>query len=87
MRRTLVILLLGSLLASCGDSGSKLERFSERNKVGDSSDYWLEIDNAFGDWERVALIFAYYDDEEGCSDIASALSKEYGRSYRCSKAN
>ena len=85
--RTALLLVLPFLIIGCDDSGvqnqTKLERFVERNQIGRSQDAWLELHNSVGEWERVGLITGYFDDAEGCQDIADLLEREFGRQYRC----
>ena len=90
-----VILLVAALsiaLSGCGGSYERqiktLEAVIRWIQVGNSNDYWLEMKNALGQWERVALVFGYWDDYEGCKDIIRLLGKEnYAREYRCVPAN
>lgn len=55
-------------------------------------DYWLELKNMIGDWERTALITGYLDDYEACQEILQALNEWneknafLGREYRCTPA-
>ncbi len=90
-RKSAVTLALLLFSAACGDNLASqqktLDQFAKRNQVGNSADYWLELQNAFGEWERVALVTGYYDDYSGCMDIARSLQSEFGRQYRCTPAN
>ncbi len=53
-------------------------------KVGEGPDCWLEIKNAFGEWEKIALIFGYMDDFEACEEFAKLARGEFkSREYRC----
>ncbi len=44
---------------------------------------YLETVNLMGEWERLALVYGYWDDYEGCTEIANALGERYTREYRC----
>ncbi len=92
--RLALIVSLGTcmtLLSSCEDETvdglQKFERYVERNRIGRGANYWLEMHNYFGEWEKVALVMGYFDDEEGCTDIAAILHDRYDRIYRCVEAN
>lgn len=80
-----------SVLSACSDNlaaqQNKLDQFVARHQVGSSNDFWLELFNVAGEWERVALVTGYFDDYSGCMDIARSLTNEFGRQYRCSPAN
>jgi len=39
-----------------------------------SSPQWLEVRNVFGDWDRVAVIFGYGNNEDACYDWLAALN-------------
>jgi hypothetical protein len=86
-----LLVIAGTLLVSCekGTAGevAALTKHVQRNQVGDGPNYWLELHNMSGDWEKVALVIGYYDDYEGCQDIASSLHERFGRDYRCSPSN
>ena len=89
--RSLLGIVSLALLAGCSDDldaqQRTLDRFADRNQIGSSEDYWLEMLNLAGEWERVALVYGYYDDFSGCSDIARLLMSDYDRVYRCIPAN
>ncbi|MEX2166441.1 MAG: hypothetical protein WD852_05395 [Methyloceanibacter sp.] len=79
-------------LSGCGEAYDRqiktLETVIQWIQVGNSNDYWLEMKNALNQWERVALVFGYWDDYEGCKDIIRLLGEEnYAREYRCVPAN
>lgn len=82
------------LLAACGGYDAKvrgLEKYVGSHRIGNepgkSPDQWLELKNLAGDWEKVALIFAYSDDYEGCTEIAKQLNAAWNREHRCIPAN
>lgn len=89
--RLLSVLALFGMLAACDGSldaqQNRLDNFVASHQIGAANDYWLEMFNLAGEWERVALIYGYFDDYSGCYDIANALMKEYSRQYRCTPAN
>jgi hypothetical protein len=67
---------------------NKLSDFIDKNQVGEGQDFFLELKNAFDDWEKVILIFGYWDDWEVCAELAGILSARYPlRTYRCIPAN
>ncbi len=40
--------------------------------------------NSFGGWSRVAVVYGYVDDYDGCRQMAEALKKKfYASEYRC----
>ena len=98
MKRILTALALTVALASSAWSDEHLtgeyaaqvrllENLMKKNTVGSSKDFWLEKDTAWG-WEKVALIFGYGDDYDGCFDIKQTLETKWaGAVYRCVKAN
>jgi len=52
-----------------------------------SGGYWLELRNVFGEWEKVILVFGYFDpgNEDECLELRDFLSsRNPGRLYRCS---
>jgi len=65
-----LILLLAGCSDSLEDQAARYDKFVKANKYGYSRDQWLMKHNAFGDWEKVALVFGFMDDEEFCEDIA-----------------
>ncbi|MCA8899059.1 MAG: hypothetical protein R3C00_09350 [Hyphomonas sp.] len=91
MKTPAVVLLLAAILTlaatSCHKSidaeAAALGRYAKHHQVGSSPDVWLELNNVSGEWEKVALVMGYYDDREGCEDIARTLEQEFGRKYRC----
>jgi hypothetical protein len=70
--RTPILIFLILLLTGCGNS----------EKV------YLEKNNMFGEWERVGILFGFYDNYEGCNEINKALTEKYpGNIYRCTSNN
>lgn len=91
-RKTLFGCVLCLILAGCSDSledqHANLENFVKSHKIGSSSDMWLMKHNAFGDWEKVTLIFGFMDDGEFCEDIAQLYMGKYPLDkFRCAPAN
>lgn len=91
MRKWVLLFLTAFSLSSCSNYDSqvsRLETFVAWNKLGSSQDVWLIVRNAFGESEKVALIFGFMDDYEFCSEVAEMYGKRYpARRYMCSYAN
>ncbi|WP_417263797.1 hypothetical protein [Celeribacter sp.] len=52
--------------------------------------YWLEMQNAFGEWEKMMLIFGYADpgDLATCEAVTTfAQEANPNRAYRCNPVN
>lgn len=86
------LLAPGVVLVGCKDSledqVATWEKFVSKNRYWSDADVWLMKHNAFGDWERVALIFGFTDDRSFCDDVAALYMKKYPADrYRCDKAN
>lgn len=82
-----VVVLVGCK-DSLEDQVAAWEKFVSKNRYGSDADVWLVKHNAFGDWERVALIFGFTDDRSFCDDVATLHMKKYPADrYRCDKAN
>jgi hypothetical protein len=84
------------LAAACGssspmDSHNALVSQVQRTRIGSDADYWIEIRNMVGEWERVGLIFGYVGgngDHEECEKALDGLRRTNpGREYRCTPAN
>jgi hypothetical protein len=80
-------------LSGCGDSYdtkvSTLSTLLQWMQIGKSRDQWLEKKNFIsGEWEKVALMFGYWDDNSACTEIVGALGESYPQwQYRCVPAN
>lgn len=86
-----VILACAALLAGCKDDhASQQEKLTNHLKgrpIGNSQDYWLMQKSKIG-FDRVALVFGYYSDLEGCTELAEALNvKSQKALYSCQPAN
>ena len=69
------------------DNLKRWEHFIESNQWGNSSDFWLEKKTSFG-WEKVILIFGYWDDYDACDDVKRTLEVKYSAAqFRCVPAN
>jgi hypothetical protein len=92
-RAILLVAVLAFTLSACEETDSEmksLEAVIQSVRIGASpgSDQWMEFKNSAGEWERVALVFGYWDDYEGCKDIIDIVGKvNYARQYRCVPAN
>ena len=81
-------------LSGCDDAPTRnedqgiLSTAIKLNQVGNSTDLWLEKSSSFGGWDRVALVFGYWDDYEGCTEIVEELTRRNPLArYRCTPAN
>lgn len=73
---------------SLEESTSRLENFVGSNKVGYGQDVWMIKQNAFGQYEKVGLVFGYVDDMEFCSEVATMYNSRYPRArMTCMFAN
>jgi len=87
-----ITLALTLILAACNDDritghDALLQQVGEA-RVGIGADYWIEMKNISGEWERTGLIFGYADDYGECMNaIAGLKSINYAREYRCTQAN
>ena len=53
-----------------------------------SENVYLEKSSLLGKWERVAIMFGYYDNYDACMEINKALTEKYpGNVYRCTPNN
>jgi len=80
MRRAMLFLLFAAAmgLSACSDEADSL-----------SNGQWLEQYAAYrNEWDRVARIFGFHDDLEGCEMIVNALAVTQPKArYRCVGAN
>jgi len=52
--------------------------------------YWFEIKNAFGEWEKLMLVFGYYGpgDEMACKKLLHVFSIDLPNTdFRCNSVN
>lgn len=92
-------LVFAILLAACSEgpldlgerTSETFESYIKQKPVGEGGDYWIEIRNALGQWERVGLMFGYFTTEGArieCENAIVGLKKvNYDREYRCEPAN
>ena len=65
-----------------------LEHYVAGHQVGEDTDYWIEMTNMSGAWERVGLIFGYMGDYDECLKAIDGLARANpARTYRCAPAN
>ncbi|MBO6604118.1 MAG: hypothetical protein JJ938_10730 [Roseicyclus sp.] len=92
MKDRFCLLVFGLLAISspsaADDYGEAYNEFIEfvRDNPATAGGSWLEISNALGEWEKVVLIFGYFDpgDQVVCEEIrALAASENPERRYRC----
>lgn len=91
-RLTACAIIVAILLAGCSDSlqdqMARLEKFVNAHQYGSSKDVWLIKKNAFGDFEKVALVFGFMSDREFCEEVADLYMKKYpADKYICFPAN
>ena len=55
--------ILGAVMISLSGFGA----------FGSSAVYWLEQRSLSAEWNRVARVFGYSDNESGCLDLAAAM--------------
>lgn len=66
--KTIILIFSILLLTSCSSS----------------ENVYLEKSSLLGKWERVAIMFGYYDNYDACMEINKALTEKYpGNVYRC----
>lgn len=92
MRLRAAVLLLAALSGCRNDGGvpgdAELKDHVRAHRVGSNPDQWIEMLNAFGEWERTGLIFGYADDYGECAKAIAGLHEANpGREYRCTPAN
>lgn len=85
------------LLGSCypfsknETSTQDFENYVSSKRIGTAPDYWLAIKNRYGEWEKVAIFYGYFFDEDtriSCEKAMQGLSESYSdREYKCEKAN
>lgn len=81
-------LCLGACAPSIEEQQAALDRFNRGNQFGSAPDYYLVKRNILGDWERTALIYGYWDDEEFCLEVAEMYERKYpSDEYTCIPAN
>lgn len=92
MKFAAITLALPLILAACNDDRvtghDTLFQQVSAARIGNGADYWIEMKNISGEWERTGLIFGYTDDYGECMNaIAGLKSVNYAREYRCTQAN
>jgi hypothetical protein len=89
-----LIVSLALACSGCSNSNnyeSQSEAFVahvDGHKMGRDTDYWVEMLNMSGEWEKTILVFGYTDDFAECQTVAAGLKKvNFAREYRCKPAN
>jgi hypothetical protein len=91
-----MLILTLMMLPSCSlfsdeTSTEDFENYVSSKRIGAGPDYWLAIKNRYGQWERVAVFYGYFFDEDtkiSCEKSMMGLSETYSdREYRCERAN
>ena len=92
--RASLFLIAALLCGACSKSeaykpaSSNLEEFVRSATIGEDADYWIEMKNLSGEWEKTGLIFGYYGDQEECRKAIGGLkAANDAREYRCEQAN
>jgi len=86
----LSVIAISMVLSACDDADHKMLEFTAKwNRVGRSADHWLEQYSRSGDaWDRIALVFGFSDDYDGCTELADGLAQRFPQArYRCVPAN
>jgi hypothetical protein len=87
----LVISAASIMLAGCDYETDLniLQTFITWNQIGYSADQWLEqYAPSRSEWDKLALVFGYGDDYEGCIDLLNGMAQRFPRArYRCVPAN
>ncbi|MEP1934944.1 MAG: hypothetical protein ABJJ37_27030 [Roseibium sp.] len=92
IRALVLFIALNALPSLADDYDEDLMTFSRTVQTNDltKNGYWLETKNAFGDWEKLILIFGYFDpgDKANCEKVRQ-LYATGGMSdrYRCIPVN
>jgi len=93
-QRLICLVSIPLLLSACEQSrgydqayDDLIEAFQE-NKLGSSTDHWIEMKNIMGEWEKTGIIFGYGDDFEQCQNAIEGLKivsfpRKYPREFRC----
>lgn len=95
MRSSYALLALIALMCSgCSKTNSYEDQSKafiahvDEHKMGVDTDYWVEMLNMSGEWEKTVLVFGYTDDFAECQTVAAGLKKvNFAREYRCKPAN
>ncbi len=73
--------LASGMIVGCSDSYddqlARLTKFVKANRIGSSADVWLVKRNAFGQQERIGLIFGMASDIDFCNDIAASMNAKF----------
>ena len=76
VRVTLLMIFL-TMLSACSQQTevSTLSKILTWMQIGGSQDYWLEERSFLSpdQWDKVALIFGYAHDYDGCTDLVEAM--------------
>jgi len=68
-------------------TGEALEKFVNEDIKGSGS-YWLEMQNSFGQWDKMILVFGYVDDRTPCNSIQKFAAEDApNRQFRCVRSD
>jgi hypothetical protein len=66
------------------EQSQHLQDVVAKQKIGSDTDYWIEMQNSAGLWERTGLVFGYNGDLEECEKAIAGMKRvNYARAYRC----
>jgi hypothetical protein len=93
--KLILLLILFSLnfsLIGCEKNVTdRIDGFSNyvsENRIGTTSDVWLEMMGVFGDWDKVVLFFGFMDDYTNCEELKEYNQRKYPKKkFRCVIAN
>jgi hypothetical protein len=94
LMRFVLLTIIFSFLLGCDnhknfeDENNAFVAHVNEHKIDSDTDYWIEMLNMSGQWEKTVLVFGYTDDFGECKIVAEGLKKvNFAREYRCSPAN
>ena len=84
-----IVIAVTSLSAVPGCSKSvetqtnDLARYASTHPVGRFPNVWLEQQEPNGQWDKVALVFGWVENDKSCADMKAALGASGTDTYRC----
>mgnify|MGYP005669292067 CR=1 FL=1 len=84
----LIILSFTGCEKSLENKINGLTSYISENKIGKSSNVFLEMQSLFGGWDKVVLFFGFMDDFKNCEELKEHNQRKYPeKKYRCVLAN